>query len=421
MTLGRDGERDLACRACDLGKSYRFYADRRGRLREWMSLGRRVHHERIHALEGVSFELPRGASLGLIGPNGAGKSTLLKVLSALTPPTSGTFEIRGRCYALTDLGVGFHPEFSGRDNATFSADLLGLPRRERHRRIAEILEFSELGEAIDRPLKTYSTGMVLRLGFSVALQVRPDILFIDEILAVGDTHFAAKCTEAMDRFIEGGGTVLFCSHDLFEVRRICDRVLWLHEGRIRRLGPTVPVTEEYAEFVKRERVEEARRHLDFIGRRQNWPRIERVWMTATGDDRPTTAVHTGDDLTFHIEYEAPDPTIAFNIGLRVDRHDHMFCFASSAFHEGHAVPLRVAPDGRNVGRARFRLPDLRLLSGLYTISVFLADDRSVLAYHQEIDAVRFTVSHEGRDTGLFHADTSWEFPPAESVGSLPRR
>jgi lipopolysaccharide transport system ATP-binding protein len=404
-----EGNSDIVCTVRGLRKEYRFYGDRRGRLREWISLGRRTHHDVILALERIDFEVARGSCLGIIGENGAGKSTLLRVLAGLTPPSSGSFELRGRCYALTDLGIGFHPEFSGRDNAAFSAELLGISRRERARRLEQVIEFAELGDAIDRPLKTYSTGMILRLGFSVALQVRPDILLVDEILAVGDAHFMSKCTDAMNRFRRDGGTILFCSHDLFEVRRICDRALWLDDARIRRLGPAIEVADEYAEYVRRRDAEAARRHLEYVGRQQDWPRITRVWMSRSGEDRPTTAVRTGEDVVVHIEYEAPDPRIVFNIGIRVDRHDNMFCFGSSAHHEGHAVPLREGRNGTRAGSARFRLPEIRLLSGAYTVSVYLADDRSVLAYDQEIDAVRFVVAHEGRETGLFKADGSWRF------------
>jgi len=417
--------RDVICRVSDLGKVYRYYPRPRGRLVEWLSLGRRIRHERIPALDRVSFEVERGESVGLIGHNGAGKSTLLAVLAGLTAPTSGQFEIRGRAYALTDLGVGLHPEFTGRDNARFNTALLRVPRRERRRVVEDILDFSELGEAAGRPLKSYSAGMVLRLGFSIALQVRPDLLLVDEVLAVGDAHFSAKCVDAMEDYRARGGTLLFCSHDLGEIRRVCERCLWLDRSRVRLEGPTPSVVESYVQHTKRLHREAAKRTLQTVGREANWPRIARVALRATRpgeapreleagsfeDGAVPDTVHTGDDLEIEIHYEAPDPQIGFNVAVRVDCFDSTFCFGSSAHHEGYEVPLERLDGGVASGQALVRLPGQRLLTGEYALSVFLADDRSMLVYDEELDAVRFRVRHEGPHTGVFRADTTWQFAP----------
>lgn len=405
---------DAICRVQNLGKVYRYFRDSRGRMREWLSFGQTSGHEDIVALEDVSFEIKRGGFVGLIGHNGAGKSTLLRVLAGLTPPTSGSYAIDGRCYALTDIAIGFHPEFSGRENARFSTDLLRFPRKERRRKLDEILEFADLGDAVERPLKTYSTGMMMRLGFSVAIQVEPDLLLVDEVLAVGDAHFTIKCIDAMADYRRKGGTIVFCSHDINEIRRHCDSCLWIDQARLKLEGPTVEVSDSYLQHVRRLEREQAKAHLETLGREKNWPRVTRVWMTAGEEGRQTETVDTGNDVSVHIEYEAPDPDLVFNIGIRVDRTDNMFCFGSSAHHEGYSVPLKLGKSGVHSGCATFRMPGLRLLTGEYTVSVFLADDRSMLAYHEEVDAVRFFMRHEGRDTGLFRADTSW-------VGGSPAR
>lgn len=397
---------DVICRARNIGKVFRYYRTAKGRFEEWVSLGRRVAHERIVALDDVSFELERGSCVGLIGHNGAGKTTLLRILAGLTPLTTGGFDIDGRCYALTDLAIGFHPEFSGLENARFSASLLRLPRRERRRRLEDILEFADLGDAIERPLKTYSTGMMMRLGFSVAIQVKPDLLLVDEVLAVGDASFHQKCVDAMSDYRESGGTIVYCSHDVQEIRRVCDRALWIDHGKLRLDGAVLPTTEVYVQHVRALEKQAAREHLDRIGRDKNWPRLRRVWMT-TEDAGETEDVRTGDDVEVHITYEAPDPDLVFNIGIRIDRYDHMFLFGSSVHHEGHDVPLVRGESGVFEGHATFHLPSLRLLSGAYAISVYLADDRSMLAYDEAADAVLFNVLHDGVDTGLFRADTAW--------------
>ncbi len=394
------------CRVRGLGKTYRFYRDARDRMLEWLSFGLRRGHQELTALEDVSFEIERGTCTGLIGHNGAGKSTLLRILGRLTDATSGRFDVQGRVFALTDPAVGFHPEFSGRDNASFAADLLRLRRRDRRRLVDEILEFSELGDAAERPLKTYSTGMMMRLGFSVAMRVEPDLLLVDEVLAVGDAHFTVKCVDAMDRFREAGGTVVFCSHDMQEIRRVCDRSLWIDHGRLRMEGPTFPVTEAYLQHVRHIETQWSREHLEEVGRQLDWPRLERIWLSDR-EGREVDEIATGQDADIHIEYEVPDPSIPFNIGIRVDRFDSMFCIGSSAKHEGYEVPVVADATGRHRGAAIFRLRELRLLPGEFTVSVYLADDRSMLAYHQEIDGIRFHVRHEGSETGLFRADTEW--------------
>ncbi len=399
---------DVICRVRGLGKVYDYYADPKGRIREWISLGRRCHHERIVALDDVSFEIERGSSVGLIGHNGAGKSTLLRILGGLTPPTAGKIEISGRCYALTDLAIGFHPEFNGRDNARFNAEILGIPRRDRRKRLEQILEFSELGDALDRPLKTYSSGMMMRLGFSVAIHVEADLLLVDEVLAVGDEHFFFKCIDAMEDYRRRGGTLVYCSHDMKEILRVCERCLWIDHGRLQLDGPAQPTADSYLAHVLALERANAERSAE-VGRERNWPRIRRVWMTGLHDDVVRDEFQTGDDVAIKIAYEAPDPNLVFNLGVRVNRYDAMFCFGGSARHEGYEIPFQRVEGGVHVGQATFRVPGLRLLTGEYTISVYLADDRSIVAYHEESDVVRFRVRHDGADTGLFRADVQWQF------------
>src|SRR5688572_2905678 len=238
---------EIAVRAADLSKRYDVYRRPADRLIELFT--RRPRHDVFPALEGVSFEVDRGETIGIVGQNGAGKSTLLKLLCGVTRPSSGTLETHGTIASILELGTGFHPEFTGRDNAALNAAILGLSPADIRERLPAILEFSELGAFLDRPVKTYSSGMYMRLAFSVAVNVNPDILVIDEALAVGDGHFQKKCIDKIREFQEAGKTILFCSHALYYISSICRRTLWLDQGRLVRYGPSVDVVHDYETFL----------------------------------------------------------------------------------------------------------------------------------------------------------------------------
>jgi len=197
------------------------------------------------ALDGVSFDVKRGEVMGIIGRNGAGKSTLLKILSRITEPTAGRIELRGRIGSLLEVGTGFHPELSGRENIYLNGAILGMRRAEIARKFDEIVAFSEIDKFLDTPVKRYSSGMYVRLAFAVAAHLEPEILLVDEVLAVGDAAFQKKCLGKMGDVAKEGRTVLFVSHNMTAVRNICNKAVWLHQGRVQQIGDIVPVTEQY--------------------------------------------------------------------------------------------------------------------------------------------------------------------------------
>src|SRR5712692_269277 len=237
----------IAVRATQLTKHYDLYPRPIDRLLE--AITGRPRHTVFPALQDVTFDVERGETVGLIGQNGAGKSTLLKLLCGVTRQSSGTLEAHGNIASILELGTGFHPEFTGRDNASLNATILGLGPYELKQRLPAILEFSELGTFLDRPVKTYSSGMYMRLAFSVAVNVDPDILVIDEALAVGDGHFQKKCVDKIREFQRDGRTILFCSHALYHIASICRRALWLDHGSVVRYGPTLDVVHDYESFL----------------------------------------------------------------------------------------------------------------------------------------------------------------------------
>lgn len=199
------------------------------------------------ALRNLSFTVKRGESLGIIGRNGEGKSTILGIIAGVIKPTSGRADVRGRVFPLLELGSGFHPELTGRENILLNGVLLGLTKAEVKEKFVEIVEFSELGQFIDQPLRTYSTGMVARLGFSIVLAAQPEILLVDEVLAVGDMPFQRKCLDRMMRFKEKGVTIVLVSHEMESIRRMCDKVVWLKDHTLRMVGPPDEVIREYIE------------------------------------------------------------------------------------------------------------------------------------------------------------------------------
>jgi lipopolysaccharide transport system ATP-binding protein len=238
---------EVVVRAQQVTKIYPIYDRPSDRLLQMLWRGRRRYHREFHALEDVSFEVARGRTLGIIGRNGAGKSTLLQIICGTLTPTSGQLEVNGRIAALLELGAGFNPEFSGRDNVRINAAILGLTPAQIDERFDDMLAFADIGDFIDQPVKTYSSGMYVRLAFSVAIHVSPDILVVDEALAVGDAFFQARCMARMKRMLDDGITMLFISHDIAAVKALCSDVLWLERGRVRAWGPTDSVASQYTQ------------------------------------------------------------------------------------------------------------------------------------------------------------------------------
>ncbi|MBK8765915.1 MAG: ABC transporter ATP-binding protein [Burkholderiaceae bacterium] len=238
---------EIVVRAQQVSKVYPIYDRPSDRLLQILWRGRRRYHREFHALDDVSFEVARGRTLGIIGRNGAGKSTLLQIICGTLTPTSGQLEVNGRIAALLELGAGFNPEFSGRDNVRINAAILGLTPAQIDERFDDMLAFADIGDFIDQPVKTYSSGMYVRLAFSVAIHVSPDILVVDEALAVGDAFFQARCMARMKRMLDDGITMLFISHDIAAVKALCTDVLWLERGRVRAWGPTDSVASQYTQ------------------------------------------------------------------------------------------------------------------------------------------------------------------------------
>jgi ABC-type polysaccharide/polyol phosphate transport system ATPase subunit len=412
---------DTMIRAQKLCKTYRLYDRPVDRLKEWLTGGRRKLHREVRGLVDVDFTVPRGKAIGIVGSNGAGKSTLLKLLTGTTLPTTGTFEVRGKVAALLELGTGFHPAFSGLENIYLNGIVNGFSRKEVAAREREIVEFSELGDFIHQPIRTYSSGMVMRLAFSVATAIDPEVLIIDEILAVGDLHFQKRCIDRIMSFRSSGKTILFCSHSMYHVEEICDRTLWIKDGRIQMEGDSSDVVRAYTNWER--------------GRRTNFGTIG-VGFEETHVPAPTTAGgaslpdptalphilhlrlrdphsnelvdrgHLLKDLVVELDYELPRDLPAITIGLAVYGESQVMICSAVSRTSGFE-----APSGRGRWRVQITLPRLMLLHGEYSLVAYLADERGLHIYHSQSLGGKFLVEQTTRDVGVVFMDHQFSAEP----------
>lgn len=389
-----------------LTKRYKVYKKSHRRLLEMATFGKKKMHDEIWALQDINLEIERGIALGIVGSNGAGKSTFLKILTGTTSPTYGQFSVDGRVSSLLELGAGFHMDFTGKDNIYLNASMLGWRREEVEERYEDIVRFSELGDFINKPVRVYSSGMVMRLGFSVAIAMNPDVLIIDEVLAVGDQHFQKKCIERIHEFKEQGKTILFCSHSLYHVRQICDRAIWINQGKLELDDDPILVTNEYSNFERRMlRSYLKKRKQDLAPDKKLLPHLTKLELCRAGDDKPVRRVRTGDDVDVRIWYEVPDASVKMNLGIAFTRADDIQCFGCSCDHDHRRGGSNVEGEGFAI----LRVSNLRLLAGEFTVSAYLMDETNTMIMDQKVDEIEFKVDYDGWELGLFLPDREWIF------------
>jgi lipopolysaccharide transport system ATP-binding protein len=391
--------------AQELSKTYKLYDRPVDRFLELITF--RPRHTVFPALQEVSFSVEAGETIGLVGQNGAGKSTLLKLLCSVTQPSSGWLRTQGTIASILELGTGFHPEFSGRENAALNAAILGLSPSEVRQKLPSILEFSELGSFLQQPVKTYSSGMYMRLAFSVAVNVDPDILVIDEALAVGDGHFQKKCVDKIREFQQRGKTIVFCSHAMYYISTLCSRALWLEAGTIRRLGRAVDVVHEYESFLmERDRqVQEAEQkgEPDAV---ISPVRIRDV-IVEDRQGAPASRFSTGDDISLRLIIDSDVPKQPIHIMAGVLRAaDEMQCFAVGTHGDG------VAPiSGRSSYEVVIRLREVPLLRGEYGVVVYIGDENAIHVFDRKDLRPAFSVDGERYEVGLISVAHDWELQP----------
>jgi lipopolysaccharide transport system ATP-binding protein len=352
------------------------------------------------ALQDVSFQVQAGEILGIIGPNGAGKSTILKLLSRVTRPTSGSVETRGRLAALIELGAGFHPDLTGRENVFLNGAILGLRRDEIRRRFDAIVDFAGIEPFIDTPIKRYSSGMYVRLAFAIAAHVEADLLLVDEVLSVGDTAFQAKCLEKMHKLHAAGTTIVLISHDLWTILRFCRRALLLSGGRLIADGTPEMVVERYQEQIRA--ASEPPHPLAQVGAPSTEAQIVQVDLL---DDRgvPARELTFNTRLTVRAHYRAPQPIVAPLLLLRICRSDGLVC---CALNNRDAVPMTIA---EGEGLLQARVGPLPLVPDFYRVDLLVLDRDLPLIYaggSSEVFRITGVIAN-ARDAGVFAPEIKW--------------
>ncbi len=368
----------------------------------------------VAALKNVSFVIDRGEAFAIIGRNGSGKSTLLKIISGILKPTSGVVRVNGRIAALIELGAGFHPEITGRENIVINGIMLGLSRREIEKRFDAIVEFSGIGEFIDQPVKTYSSGMYVRLGFAVAVHVDPEILLIDEVLAVGDEEFSQKCIAKIQEMKYRGVTLLFVTHQLDQARNLCDRALWLDHGAAAAIGDPARVVDDYLQAVSggvgagapAGPTGETPAATSKDSEEERWGSGEVILKrVAVTDDkgRELVALGAGSAVAIEMDVEVRVPQDDFVFGVGIYHADGTCVYGTNTDLEG-LMPQHLDADGR----VRFVMTSLDLVAGTYRVDAAV-HTRNGRAFDYRRGVLRFVVGSRVHDIGVYRPKHQWRF------------
>jgi len=403
-------ENDIAIEVRNVTKSFKVYLDKGAQLKERLLFRKRSRYEERKVLRGISFDVKRGEAIGLIGHNGCGKSTTLKLLTRIMYPDEGTIKLKGRVSSLIELGAGFHPDMSGRENIYTNAAIFGLTKKEIDARIKDIVDFSELAEFIDNPVRTYSSGMYMRLAFSVAINVDADVLLIDEILAVGDANFQTKCFNKLKEIKAQGTTIVIVSHALGQIEQICDRAIWIHEGLIKAEGPPKEIDLEYLDYMSRKMQEKNKSESDAeevseeeTGKRwgSGEVRIKKVRsFAADGSEQKT--FRTGEDIRLSIDYIVKKPVKDAVFGFGVFDMNGIQCYGTN-------TRIDKQPDITisESGTAEILMKNVELLAGEYNIDIAIEQGEGIpIDYFRQ--AYRIQMISAMGDVGVSRIEHTWK-------------
>lgn len=431
--MGMMNTAENAVEVRDVKKSFKVYADRAGQLKERILFWKRNRYEERKVLDGVSFDVKKGEAVGLIGQNGCGKSTTLKLLTRIIYPDSGSIQMNGRVSSLIELGAGFHPDMSGRENIYTNAAIFGLTKKEIDARLDDIIAFSELEEFIDNPVRTYSSGMYMRLAFAVAINVDADILLIDEILAVGDAAFQSKCFNRMREIKAKGTTIILVSHSLGQIEQLCDRSIWIHEGKIRMEGIPRDVHPHYMDHMAdmTERAAEKRMQEAEAPKELKEPKEPEATAEETTEEVPAEeqadpqrygnrkaeitsitlnrsdkqnchTLRSGEDAEIVIAYKVHETVRNAAFGIGIFRNDGVQCYGTNT-----VIDKLDDFDLEKDGKMTIRIQRLSLLQGSYAMDVAIECDQGIPVDYYK-NAIQFEVSSRISDVGVGRVEHTWD-------------
>lgn len=409
----------VVIRVKDLVKKYNIYDEPIDRLKEIFSIRKKSYHREFVALNGLTFDVEKGDAIGILGKNGCGKSTLLKMITGVLTPTSGTLEIKGKISAILELGAGFNMEYTGLENIYLNGTMMGYTEEQIKKRVDSIVEFADIGEFINQPVKVYSSGMFARLAFAVASNVEPDILIVDEALAVGDTRFQMKCIEKMKSLKKMGTTILFVSHATEQIKRFCNKAIWIKDGKIKAQGESSQIADLYEDFMKygevdnkkdvrieekEVKVEEKAEEIEEDNGEFKLPKNEDTLASIGELKLNKDKFKTFDELELEVTYDIYKDNIeSFLLGVAIYTPNREYIFGPNTYLEKVKIPTTF---GRH--KVIYRIPRLTLLGGTYTLDVGIFTDESIVNLDYKTQACTFVVANKYISEGKFYIDHEWK-------------
>ena len=405
---------NIAIEVKNLSKLYKLYNNPLDRLKESLSITKKVYFREHYALKNINFKIKKGDAVGILGKNGSGKSTLLKILTGVLNPTDGTKVVNGKVSAILELGAGFNPEYTGLENIYLNGTMMGYSKVEMEERIPRIIEFADIGEFIYQPVKTYSSGMFARLAFAVAINVEPDILIVDEALAVGDTRFQMKCIDKMKSLKQSNTTILFVSHAIEQVKRFCNQAIWIDNGEIKEIGPASELCDLYESFMrqgevkrderqeKQEKIEEQPKQIEPIQEviRPNPDILASITEVSLSKEK----LQTFESLEVVVTYEIYEERIdGFLLGIAIYTPDREYIFGPNTYLEKVKIPNIV---GRH--KVKYKIPKMTLLGGVYNIDVGIFNNEGIVNLDYKSDIKSFVITNEYFTEGQVYIEHSWE-------------
>lgn len=391
-----------------LVKSYKLYEKPLDRLKESILPIKKKYHTEFNALDGVSIKVKKGDAIGILGKNGSGKSTLLKIITGVLSPTSGVVQIKGKVSAILELGAGFNPEYSGRENILLNGLMMGFSREEMDGKIEGIIEFADIGNFIEQPVKIYSSGMFARLAFAVAISVEPDILIVDEALAVGDTRFQTKCIDKMKELKNSGTTILFVSHATEQIKRFCNKAVWLKDGKVEAEGESSEIVDIYEDYMKYG----YEVNINQLDNEDQVSSLPEDFVVPVNTDIVSSIIKveingrkfkTFDELVVEVQYEVYEFIPDLLIGVAIYTPDREYIFGPNTHLENVNIPNSI---GRH--KIKYIINELPLLSGSYCVDVGLFNNEGIVCLDYKESITDFIVTNKYISEGLIYMKHRWE-------------